>query len=188
MAEERLPLLTSRQLAAAAVFGGLGFAWRALGLVIPIAPPFVVDLRQVLIIIGAAAAGPYGSMIIAVLFALPSALPVADIFYYGWQGLIFCIFYKRLYYMKSRLRWVLLSVLIGFLAFSANAFMSMAISSFVFRLFPYWPMFLTTWVFPGIGYTWVIFEIVGFLVTARGAPRLIVPTWSWTRPKAKVGS
>ncbi|MFX1300854.1 MAG: hypothetical protein ACFFDE_07915, partial [Promethearchaeota archaeon] len=51
--EYRRPLLTSRQVAMIAAFGGLGFAWRALGLVIPLYPPYVLDIRESINVIAA---------------------------------------------------------------------------------------------------------------------------------------
>ena len=74
--EERGPLwkFGSVQIGYAAAFGGLGFALRALGIGVPIAPGMLMDPRDVAAIVGSGFAGPIGAIIVGVLCALPSAV------------------------------------------------------------------------------------------------------------------
>lgn len=71
--------LSSRQLAYCAVFGGLAFLLRAMQLAIPIGGPFVIDLRGLPGIVGAALSGPIGGIVIGILAGLPAKIPLIDV-------------------------------------------------------------------------------------------------------------
>ena len=71
--------LKAKEIAYAGVFGGFSFALRASNLVIPIGGPFVLDLRGIPGIVGAALSGPLGGVIIGLLAGLPAKYPIVDI-------------------------------------------------------------------------------------------------------------
>jgi len=71
--------ISSKQLAFCAAFGGLAFLLRAMQLTIPIGGPFVIDLRGLPGVVGAALSGPIGGIIIGVLAGLPAKIPLIDI-------------------------------------------------------------------------------------------------------------
>lgn len=71
--------LRAREAAYAGIFGGFAFALRASNLVVPIGGPFVLDLRGIPGVVGAALSGPLGGVIIGFLAGLPAKYPVVDI-------------------------------------------------------------------------------------------------------------
>lgn len=71
---ERRPLLTSQQIGLAAAFGGAGFAFRALGLAIPLVPPLVMDPGALMPILAGMAGGPIVGAIVGVARGIPSVL------------------------------------------------------------------------------------------------------------------
>ena len=75
--------LNNKRLALCASFGGAAFALRALNVTIPIGGPFVVDLRGIPGIVGAALTGPVGGLIIGVLAGMPAKFPMVDIPSFG---------------------------------------------------------------------------------------------------------
>ena len=75
--------LNNKRLALCASFGGAAFALRALNIMIPIGGPFVVDLRGIPGIVGAALTGPVGGLIIGVLTGMPAKFPMVDIPSFG---------------------------------------------------------------------------------------------------------
>ena len=176
------PLLTSRQLASAAVFGGLGFATRALGLVIPIVPPLIFDLRAVFWILGVAGSGPIGAIIVGLLIGLPSAFPLASIPCAITYGLVWCLLYKQIYYMKSAVRYVLLAAWASVSVYMGDTVLIM-VFTYVYHMYPD----LMTGLI--IDYTtssivWSIAAAIGIILFVKYAPEYAEPTWSWGRPKA----
>lgn len=75
--------LNNKRLALCASFGGAAFALRVLNITIPIGGPFVVDLRGIPGIVGAALTGPVGGLMIGVLAGIPAKFPMVDIPSFG---------------------------------------------------------------------------------------------------------
>jgi len=71
--------LKAREVAYAGILGGFAFALRASNLVVPIGGPFVVDLRGIPGVVGAALSGPFGGIIVGILAGLPAKYPMVDI-------------------------------------------------------------------------------------------------------------
>lgn len=176
---ERKPFLTARQVGLVAAFGGLGFAWRALGLVIPLYPPYVLDIREVVNILGAVAGGPYVGIAIGILLALPSGVPFADLAYYPGSAILFALMAKAIWPLKKPRQWIIMIlsvILIEYLwAMPSFAFMLQ-----VFGMAPFWPEYLAS-AFGGTGYIYTAIMIVALALAIRMAPDFMKPTWSWRR-------
>lgn len=71
--------IDSKRLALCAVFGGAAFVLRAFNLTVPIGGPFVIDLRGVPGIVGAALTGPIGGLVVGILAGIPANFPFVDI-------------------------------------------------------------------------------------------------------------
>ena len=56
--KERKPFLTSNQIGIAAAFGGAAFAFRALGISVPLVPPLVMDPGALMPCLAGMAGGP----------------------------------------------------------------------------------------------------------------------------------
>jgi hypothetical protein len=179
----KVPLLTSRQLASAAVFGGLGFATRAMGLIVPIVPPLIFDLRAVFWILGVAGSGPIGAIIVGLLIGLPSAFPLASIPTAIIYGLVFCLLYKRLYYMKSSVKYLGLAIWAAVSTYLGDTVL-IIVFTYVYKMYP---TLMTGLV---IDYTtssvvWSLAAAIGIILFVKYAPEYAEPTWSWIRPKAQ---
>jgi hypothetical protein len=179
----RPPLLTSKQLAVAAVFGGLSFAWRAMGLVIPIVPPFVFDLRGVFSIIGAMASGPYGAFMIAILGGIPSGFPLPDFLGQAWRLVMFTFFYKKTYYFKAPWNYITSCGAILILDFIGINFIFGPFISYVYKILPWEVFVFTSWVIPGDQWLWQISMWAAIIIGIKYAKDFVEPTWSIRRPK-----
>jgi hypothetical protein len=75
--EERIPPteFRSMEIGVTAVLGGLGFAFKAMGLVIPILGPFVVEPKDVCVILSGMLGGPIVCAIVGVVSSLASPWP-----------------------------------------------------------------------------------------------------------------
>jgi len=117
----RRPLLTSRQVAMIAAFGGLGFAWRALGLVIPLYPPYVLDIRESINVIAAFAGGPWVAVGVGILIGLPSSVPFCDVIYYPLIGIILSLVSKHVFAKRDTLYGIYSLVIIAVVIAIAEA-------------------------------------------------------------------
>ncbi len=182
MSRQKAPLLTSRQLTSAAVFGGLGFAASVLGLNIPIIPPLILDLGAVFWILGVAGSGPIGAVIVGLLMGLPSAFPLATVTHVVIYGLVFCMLYKKIYAMKGVIRyvtlaiWAMVSVFVGDLAL-------IVVSTYIYHIYPdlmTGAVIYTT----ALSRTRSIAAALSIVLLVRYAPEYAEPTWSWGRTKS----
>lgn len=181
MSHIRKPLLTSRQVGIAAVFGGIAFAWRALGLVIPVAPPFVIDLREAFLLIGAGAGGPIVGVTIGILCALPSGLPILDLYYYVVLSLFWCLVYKRLYRMKRILRPIIAYIYLWIVEAGPIYLVYIPAGDFIFHLWAWWPFYFT-WIFsPGFQFIYLLIQVVTLTIAWEVAPSFMEPAWEWRR-------
>lgn len=173
----RRPLLTARQVAMIAAFGGLGFTWRALGLVIPLFPPFVLDIRETILVIAAFAGGPYVAIGTGILIGLPSAVPMCDVFYYPLLGIGIDLVAKFVY--KNRKQWWAWVIMFIVIAVVEAAVLALFIAelAFVLRLVSFWPELVAAF---GITYwAYVLQEFIPLFILVQIAPEFMKPTWSW---------
>jgi hypothetical protein len=78
----------AREIGITAAFGGLAFATRALGIVIPVGAVINIDPRDLFWILGSALGGPISGLVIGILSGIPSGLPVGDIVHYALVGFL----------------------------------------------------------------------------------------------------
>jgi len=103
--------LNTKQVAVCACFGGLAFTLRAVNWVIPIGGPFVIDLRGLPGVVGAAVSGPVGGLIVGVLAGFPAALPIVDVPSFALAYFLVGFFARVL----SKFKWLSgLAVLVGY--------------------------------------------------------------------------
>jgi len=96
--EDAYPLwgFGSREIGITAAFGGLAFAMRALGIVIPVGAVINIDPRDLLWILGSALGGPISGLVIGILCGIPSGLPVGDIVHYALVGFLIGLAFRTI--------------------------------------------------------------------------------------------
>jgi len=170
------PLLTARQVGMIAAFGGLGFTWRALGLVIPLVPPFLLDIRETILVLAAFAGGPYVAIGTGILIGLPSAVPMCDVIYYPLIGIILCLVAKKVYQHRHSWGYILLVPTI-IVAEALGLLLFVAELAYVLQLVSFWPELVASF---GITYwLYVLQEIVPLIICIELFPDFMKPRWSW---------
>jgi LytS/YehU family sensor histidine kinase len=126
----------STEVGIAAAFGGLGFAGRVLGLVIPIAAGFMIDMRAIANIVVPSLGGPMAGIIVGILSGLPSSLPVAELCTHIPNGIIIGYLFRSLKRPYYYLAWVVgytfqilsqtfwVSLVLGFVPWKLELWMS----------------------------------------------------------------
>lgn len=169
--------MSARQIGMVAALGGLGFAWRALGLIIPLYPPFVLDVRETICVIAAFAGGPWVGIGTGFLIGLPSAIPMHDVILYPLLALLLCPFVKTAWRWRGLAGYLLLAVVI-FVAEAICMVVSCGMLAYVFLLAPFWPTMVATF----LGGTYVIYalqEIIPLIICIKLFPEFMKPRWLW---------
>ncbi|MFQ6080505.1 MAG: hypothetical protein ACE5OW_02420 [Candidatus Bathyarchaeia archaeon] len=183
----RKPFLTARQVGMVAAFGGMGFAWRALGLVIPLTPPYVLDIRETVIMLAAFAGGPYVGIASGFLMGLPSAIPVVDTWYYPLMALVLCTVTKTAWNLvkggKSALAYVLLIVVIAVAEAIAMLLAALQISEYGLGIVSFWPFLVASFV-GGTYVVYVLQEVIPLIICIRLFPAFMEPRWLWSGGEA----
>jgi hypothetical protein len=179
---KRKSYLTTRQIGIVAALGGLGFAYPALGLYIPIVPPFIVDIREPLGVIISMAGGPWAGLISGFLMGISGTTPLAGVPYYMMEGFLFAIFAKKIYELSGWKRYALLS---GWIVFLNVVVLSpwLAVSLSVIygnTIYSWWLIMWGVAVFP----LYIVEEIVACSIAKRFAPAFMKPRWLWSGGEA----
>ena len=173
----RPSLLTSKQATAAAIYGGLGFATRALGLVIPIVPPLLFDTRAIWLPIGAMIAGPWGLPIICLLHDIPSGVFLPGIAFSLARGYFFVAFYKPIYHMRSYTMQCLALIPVWAIANFLGDIMIVG-GMALYGIVPFWP-FLTLWYAGGGSEAYGIASYLTTILMLKYAKDYVKPAWTW---------
>ena len=176
----RRPLLSARQVGMIAALGGLGFAWRALGLVLPLPGTYVLDIRQALGPVVAFAGGPYVAITVGILYGLPSGLPMVDLWYYSLMGLIVAVSAKWVWRHKGPVGYVVLALVIAFATSLVNLLTNIVLSTeYGLGFVAFWPVNFTTFVLPGANTIYIVAQLMTIFVLIKLFPDYMNPRWLW---------
>jgi len=138
---EKKPMLTSRQVGLIAAFGGAAFACRAMGIVIPLVPPFVVGPALLFIAIAAAAGGPIVGALTGVLRAIPCGIPLACLAGDPVMGIVYGLLHEYVVRRpKNRLAQIVLIWITLQITNWCNHFAVAFVGSLI-GLFPFYPTY-----------------------------------------------
>ena len=170
--------LTTRQIATAAIFGGLSFAWMALGLTFTLVPPVEINFLHAFVRLAGFIGGPLTMIPVAFLSAIVSSSPLVDFIGYFVTGLFWLLCVRAVWYLKGWKRYGLLLLWCWVDAWFFAPLYWLGVFDFVLHALPLRETWL--WVI-GIGettaYTFIRFIPVALLLAF--APKLMIPAWTW---------
>ena len=176
--KKRRVWLTTRQIASAAIFGGLSFAWMALGLTFTLVPPVQVDLRHAFVRLAGFTAGPLALIPTAFLAGIMGSNPLVDIPGFIITALFWLLCVKPVWYLKGWKRYVLLLLWSWVDAWFFAPLYWLSVYDYILHALPMKETWL--WVI-GIGET-TAYTFIRFVPAALGlafATRLMIPAWNW---------
>lgn len=157
---EKRPLLTSNQIGLAAAFGGAAFAFRALGIAIPLVPPLVIDPGALMPCLAGMAAGPLVGAIVGIARGIPSGLPIIDLWAQPIKGIYWAYVWKYFILKRDRkTRWLWFVITTIVLQFLVESPMFIAGNAFIMKLYPFYP----TWPFT-LGWYTALYSVFQFVV------------------------
>jgi hypothetical protein len=173
------PFLTSRQVGLAAAFGAAGFAFRASGLVIAMAPPLVIDLGALMPCLAGMAAGPLVGIIVGIARGIPSGLPVEDLLLQPVKGIYWAYLWKYgiLKIPNQKIRWPVFMIVTWLVQF----FVESPLFTYANSLLGFYP-FYPTWPITLGWYTalYGVFQVAIFSTVVAALPAI----FGWKEGKA----
>ncbi len=176
------PLLTSNQIGLAAAFGGAAFAFRALGIAVPMVPPLTMDPGALMPCLAGMCGGPVVGIIVGVARGIPSGTPAVDLWAQPIKGIYWYFVWKQIVKIEDeKKRWVVFAVSTFLLQFFVEQPMFVAGNSFILKLYDFYP----TWPFTLAWYTVVysVFQFVVFAAVIKAFPGM----FNWRSNKRKKG-
>lgn len=178
--DKRKPIMTSNQIGLAAAFGGAAFAFRALGIAVPMVPPLTMDPGALMPCLGGMCGGPIVGIIVGIARGIPSGTPAVDLWAQPIKGIYWYFVWKQLTKIKSeKKRWVVFAITTFLLQFFVEQPMFIAGNSFILHLYDFYP----TWPFTLAWYSVVysIFQFVVFAAIIKAFPGMF--NWQSDRKK-----
>lgn len=174
------PLLTSNQIGLAAAFGGAAFAFRALGIAVPMVPPLTMDPGALMPCLAGMCGGPIVGIIVGIARGIPSGTPAVDLWAQPIKGIYWYFVWKQIVKIDSeKKRWIVFAVVTFVLQFFVEQPMFIAGNSFILKLYDFYP----TWPFTLAWYSVVysIFQFVIFAAVIKAFPGM----FNWRTKKMK---
>jgi len=171
----RREIITARQIGLIVALGGLGYAWVAMGFLIPLYPPMIWDVREPCLTLAAAATGPYGGIITGIIHGIGTGSPV-DLLYYPVMGLVVGALSKRIWAPGGWKRIAVFSFVVIICEFFINGLWAILATDWFYGI-PFWTFAPMWWSICAPVYSAT--EIIVFAAAVRLAPDLIRPRWSW---------
>jgi len=176
----RKPLLTSNQIGLAAAFGGAGFAFRALGIAVPMVPPLTMDPGALMPCLAGMCGGPIVGIIVGICRGIPSGTPAVDLWAQPIKGIYWYFVWKQIIKIENeKKRWIVFAVVTFLLQLFVEQPMFVAGNSFILHLYDFYP----TWPWTLLWYTCVysVFQFVVFAAVIKAFPGL----FGWKTDKKK---
>ena len=183
--KRRKPFMTARQVAVAAVFGGITYAFEALKITIPFYLPGVsMNFGVLWLTLGTMIAGPWAGGIIMFLDSLPSEVGL-----WGWPGymlhvVVLALMYRRIYGISNRWLRVVAFWVWNSVALFVQYWYWIVLYAYIFKLMP----LKTLVVYNFFGGPYIGFMLIYNLVPALlllTASQYVAPEWTWFGEKKK---
>lgn len=178
---KKKPLLTSNQIGLAAAFGGAAFAFRALGIAVPMVPPMTMDPGALMPCLAGMCGGPIVGIIVGVARGIPSGTPAVDLWAQPIKGIYWYFVWKQIIKIEDeKKRWIVFGVTTFLLQFFVEQVMFTAGNAYILKLYDFYP----TWPFTLGWYACVysVFQFVVFAAVIKAFPGM----FGWKTNKSKL--
>jgi LytS/YehU family sensor histidine kinase len=145
--------------------------------VIPLFPPFVVDIRATLDVIAAFAGGPWVAIAVGILCGLPSGVPMADLPYSITLGLIMTLAAKAAWKYRGPKGYAILFITIV-IAEAVVLTMVCLIFAYALQMAPFWPQMVATFL-GGTYFVYIAVEWIPLVLCIKLFPDFMKPRWLW---------
>lgn len=176
--QRKKPFLTARQVAVAAIFGGIAFAFEALKIVIPGYMPGVnYNVFGTWLTLATMIGGPWVGVIVSVIDSLAGEVGLIGAPGYAIHVLVFAAFYKQVYRIANPTRRIAMFWVLSFVALIIQYWYWIFLYAYVFKLMPVGAQII----FHASGPLWIytlIYSLVPSIVLAT-APKFVEPDLEW---------
>jgi len=178
---KRKALLSSNQIGLAAAFGGAAFAFRALGIAVPMVPPLTMDPGALMPCLAGMCGGPVVGAIVGIARGIPSGTPAVDLWAQPIKGIYWYFVWKQIIKIEDeKKRWVVFGVVTFLLQFFVEQVMFTAGNAYILHLYDFYP----TWPFT-LGWYAVVYSIFQFVIFAA-VIKAFPGMFGWKTNKSKL--
>lgn len=176
--QRKQPFLSARQVAVAAIFGGIAFAFEALKIVIPGYMPGVnFNLMGVWLTLSTMIGGPWVGAVVSVIDSLAGEVGLIGAPGYIIHALILAALYKRVYAIQNTTQRIAAFWGISLVALVGQYWWWIFLYAYILKLMPVGAQIVfhasgPLWIF------WVIYSLVPSILLAT-APKFVEPNWTW---------
>lgn len=176
--QRRLPILSAKQIAVAAIFGGITFVLELLRVTIPGYLPGVnFSLTGIWLTLGTMIGGPIVGLIIVFLDSVSGQVGLIGFPGFAIHVLILAALYKQVYAISNRIVRAVVFVVLTGVALFFQYWWWIALYSFVLKIIPFKQQVIYQFTYP----YWVYLAIYALIpvIILLSAPRFVAPEWSW---------
>jgi riboflavin transporter FmnP len=176
--QRRLPILSAKQIAVAAIFGGITFVLELLRVTIPGYLPGVnFSLTGIWLTLGTMIGGPIVGLIIVFLDSVSGQVGLIGFPGFAIHVLILAALYKQVYAISNRIVRAVVFVVLSGVALFFQYWWWIALYSFVLKIIPFKQQVIYQFTYP----YWVYLAIYALIpvIILLSAPRFVAPEWSW---------
>ena len=180
---KKKPLLTSNQIGLADAFGGAAFAFRALGIAVPMVPPLTMDPGALMPCLAGMCGGPIVGIIVGIARGIPSGTPAVDLWAQPIKGIYWYFVWKQIIKIEDeKKRWIVFGVVTLLLQFFVEQVLFTLGNAYILNLYDFYP----TWPFTLGWYALVysVFQFVVFAAVIKAFPGM----FGWKTNKSKLRS
>lgn len=182
---KKKPILTSNQIGLAAAFGGAAFAFRALGIAVPVVPPLTMDPGALMPCLAGMCGGPVVGALVGIARGIPSGSPAVDLWVQPIKGIYWYFVWKQIIKIENeKKRWVVFGVTTLLLQFFVEQVMSIAGNAFILGLYDFYPTW--PWTLGWYAVVYSVFQFVVFAAVIKAFPGMF--GWKTSKNKLKKGS
>ena len=179
------PILTSNQIGLAAAFGGAAFAFRALGIAVPMVPPLTMDPGALMPCLAGMCGGPVVGVIVGIARGIPSGTPAVDLWAQPIKGIYWYFVWKQIIKIENeKKRWVVFAVTTFLLQFFVEQVMFTAGNAYILGLYDFYPTW--PWTLGWYSVVYSVFQFVVFAAVIKAFPGMF--GWKTSKNKLKKGS
>lgn len=176
--ERRKPFLSARQVAIAAIFGGIAFAFEALKITIPGYMPGVnFSFIGVWLTLATMMGGPYVGIVVAFIESLAAEVGLVGVPGYAIHALVLAALYRQVFNIQAKPVKIAAFWGISTLALILQYWYWIFLYAYVFKLMPV----MAQIVFHASGPLWIYIVIYSLLpsILLATSPKFVAPEWNW---------
>lgn len=176
--DKKRPFMTAKQVSIAAVFGGIAFAFEALGIKLPFLPGFSMNFGGLWLTLATLIAGPLAGAVVAFMSCIGGEVGLVGLPGYLLHVIVLALLYKNIYKIQRKPVRVVAFWLWNSVALFIQYWYWIFLYGVVFKVMSVPALIVYNFAGPPyIGFDLIYCIVPSILLLT--APQFLTPEWSW---------